>query len=35
MLQKIGQDAGFKVDDLRARFANKHLENIFWGQNPK
>jgi hypothetical protein len=30
-LQKIGEDAGFTVDDLRARFANRYLESIFWG----
>ena len=30
-LQKVGEGAGFTVDDLRARFANRRLGSIFWG----
>ena len=30
-LQKVGEGAEFTVDDLRARFANRRLEGIFWG----
>jgi hypothetical protein len=30
-LKTIGQGADFTVEDLRARFANQHLESIFWG----
>jgi len=30
-LKKIGEGAGFTVDDLRARFGNGFLESILWG----
>lgn len=30
-LKKIGENADFTVEDLRARFVNQYLESIFWG----
>ena len=31
ILKKIGEQQGFTNDDLRARFANRFLESLFWG----
>lgn len=34
-LKKIGENAGFTVDELRARFGNGYLESILWdGPDP-
>jgi hypothetical protein len=30
-LKKIGEGAGFTVDDVRARFGNKLFERVLWG----
>ena len=29
-LRRIGVEAGFTLDDLRARFGNELLESVFW-----
>jgi len=30
VLSRIGETAGFTLNDLRARFSNKFMESIFW-----